>query len=240
MIDEEMEKEMDKMKKILLVILIVLISFSSTGGIYKVYIDREFGFWGVRDISNISNHVDYKDKILNISTGDIIIWENVDTYGDRITIKNDIIWSGERVILGDSKRYSFTFYKAGTYKFHIAENNRVTLTENETNVERFHIRSQTIKVTGPTIFPNTTSIDTLNTLTTNERMNKTISTTSTKVKNTRRYTARIRPNSTLAPIPTVTVPSMATMVDTAPIPLRVELTLYELFIRWYAGEMQIS
>lgn len=165
----------DNMKKFLLVMLILLISFSSTGDIYKVYIDREFGFWAVRDITNVSNRINYTDRIININTGDTVIWENADAYDDRVTIVSDNwLWGKQGIALPFGRQHRLTFNSSGTFKFHIVENSRtnfseITVTEyyyndpdtgeeityNITNsgptTKYFPFHSQTIMVTGPEI-----------------------------------------------------------------------------------------
>lgn len=145
------------MKKLLLVMLIILISFSSTGEIYKVYIDREFGFWAVRDVTNVSNHIDYKDRVIGINTGDIVIWENADVYDGRVTIVSDnLLWGQQGITLPFGRQHRLTFNSSGTFKFHIVENSRTTL--NETTTTEYYYEdpetgeelSYNITTSGPT------------------------------------------------------------------------------------------
>lgn len=145
------------MKKQLLFILMILIIFSSSGEIYKVYIDREFGFWAVRDITNISNHINYKDRLMNINTGDTIIWENADAYDDRVTIVSDnLLWEKQGVILPFGRQQKLTFNSSGTFSFHIVETSRTLLNETVTT-EYYYTDPDTgeelsfnITTTGPT------------------------------------------------------------------------------------------
>lgn len=129
------------MKKPLLIMLILLISFSSTGEIYKVYLDREFGFWAIRDVTNVSNHINYKDRVININTGDTVIWENADVYDDRVTIVSDNwLWSQQGITLPFGRQHRLTFNSSGDFRFHIVENSRTTL--NETITTEYYYEDQ--------------------------------------------------------------------------------------------------
>lgn len=162
-------------KMLLVVMLMVLVIFSSTGEIYKVYLDREFGFWAVRDVTNVSNHIDYKDRVIHINTGDTVIWENADVYDDRVTIVSDnLLWGQQGITMPFGRQHRLTFNSSGTFRFHIVENSRTTLNETATTeyyyedqdtgeelsfnittsgptTKYFPFHAQTVIVTGPEI-----------------------------------------------------------------------------------------
>jgi len=118
------------MNKYTLIILVILISFSTTGDLYRVYVDKEFGFFGVRE--NSTNFTNYQNKILYIDIGDRVEWENFVSTDERITIVSDnSLWNDSYVVLGwNYKVFGYTFNKSGTYRFHIKENQIFKYPEN--------------------------------------------------------------------------------------------------------------
>jgi len=111
----------------LLLLFILFLSFSTTGELYRVYTDREFGFWAVR-AENISNSSNFGNKTLSISTGDTIQFINMDGNDDRINIISDnTLWGGGALLSGTGKKFDFTFNSSGYFRFHIAERTHITL-----------------------------------------------------------------------------------------------------------------
>lgn len=121
----------------LIFILIILISFSVTGELYRVFADREFGFWAVR-AENVSNNTNFMNKTLSINTGDVVDFVNMDGNDDRITIISDnTLWEGGVLLSGTGKRFNFTFNSSGYFRFHIVENTHVSLNaSNFTGINR--------------------------------------------------------------------------------------------------------
>lgn len=126
------------MNRNLLILFIIIISFSFTGEIFRVYADREFGFWAVR-ADNLSHTLNWTNKTLYIQTGDAVVWENGDGNGDRVTIISDNkLWNDTDAILGRiNDQYNLTFNSSGTFTFHIKESSRTTFnisnqTQNQT------------------------------------------------------------------------------------------------------------
>jgi hypothetical protein len=115
--------------KIIFLVLVLLIfsSFPAAGEVYVVYTDREFGFFAVRSY-NISQTLNYTNRLLDINTGDSIEWMNMDSKGDKITIvSTNNLWEGGMTLGGKGNKFRFTFNSSGYYMFHIVENTRVTL-----------------------------------------------------------------------------------------------------------------
>jgi len=125
-----------------ILILIILLSFSTTGELYRVFADREFGFWAVR-AENVSNNTHFVNKTLSISTGDVVDFVNMDSNDDRITIiSENNLWEGGKILSGTGKKLNFTFNSSGNFRFRIAENTHVSLnasnftSENRTDLTR--------------------------------------------------------------------------------------------------------
>ncbi len=115
------------MRTINIFIIILLLSFSVTGELYRVYTDREFGFWAVR-AGNVSNNSNFVNKTLSISTGDTLEFVNMDTNDDRINIISDNrLWEGTVTLSGNGKKFDFTFNSSGFFRFHIVERTHVDL-----------------------------------------------------------------------------------------------------------------
>jgi hypothetical protein len=124
--------------KIFIALLLLLISFANTGDLYRVYVDREFGFWAVRT-DNTSHTLNWTNKTLYIQTGDKVIWENGDGNGDRVTVVSDNkLWNDSDAILGRiNDQFNMTFNSSGTYTFHVKESSRTELNlSNQTNRSR--------------------------------------------------------------------------------------------------------
>lgn len=164
-------------RNVIIILILMLLSFSVTGELFRIYVDREFGFWAVRS-DNISHILNFTDKTLNIRTGDTVIWENGDGEGDRVTvISNNRLWNDTGVILGRvNDQYRFTFNSSGTFRFYVKESSRTSFNiSNQTNtltkfydedterwyyqkakgkvidIDRYPYQSMTLKVTGDTI-----------------------------------------------------------------------------------------
>ncbi len=115
------------MRTINIFILLLLLSFSVTGEIYRVYTDREFGFWAVR-AENTSNNSHFVNKTLSINTGDTIQFVNMDGNDDRINIISDNrLWEGGATLSGTGKKFDFTFNSSGYFRFHIIERTHTEL-----------------------------------------------------------------------------------------------------------------
>ena len=113
----------------LIFILLILVIFSSTGDIYRVYVDREFGFFGVRE--NSTNFTNYENHTLFVNKGDRIEWQNFVTTDERVTlISENKLWNESGAVLGwNYKVFGYTFNKSGTYKVYIKENQIFRLPE---------------------------------------------------------------------------------------------------------------
>lgn len=107
------------MNKNIIVLLILAISFSSSGELYKVFVDKEFGFFAVR--SNESYNISYDNRTLYINKGDIVEWENSVFTDERLWIISDNrLWNrSDGLISSNFKVFRYTFDKVGTYKVHI-------------------------------------------------------------------------------------------------------------------------
>jgi len=90
---------------------------------YRVFVDKEFGFFGVRS-NNTTELVSYSNRILYVDIGDKVVWDNYVITNERISIISDNkLWSDTAAVLGwNTKIFSYTFNKTGTYKFHVKEN----------------------------------------------------------------------------------------------------------------------
>ncbi len=115
--------------KFIFIILLLLI-FSTQGEIYRVFVDKEFGFFGVRAYS--MNLTSYQNKTLFIAVNDTVVWENWVINDERITIVSDNrLWNESDALLSDNyKTFDYTFNKSGTYKVHLRENQIFKYPEN--------------------------------------------------------------------------------------------------------------
>ena len=247
----------DKMKKLLSVLMILLVSFFSTGEIYKVYLDREFGFWAVRDVTNVSNHINYKDRVININTSDTVIWENADAYDDRVTIVSDnLLWGQQGIAMPFGRQHRLTFNSSGTFRFHIVENSRTTLNETITTeyyyddpetgeelsfnittsgpaTKYFPFHTQTIIVTGPEIgngtHPNY-SVPSMGNITTVPDLNTTLNSENWKMFIKAVKEGNVTPYQEKA----AKIKATPTVTPTEPSPMESyqEFTLYEILKRW--------
>lgn len=160
------------MSKVMIVLVLIILSFSFTGELYRVYADREFGFWAIRS-NDTSHRLNYTDRTLNINTGDTVGWVNEDTNGDRITLlSEDVLWEGGKSLGYEGNFFDFTFNSSGKYRFSMSESRRFIANNTEQNtsvydedtdtwintttttpytITNFPPRYQTIVVTGPTI-----------------------------------------------------------------------------------------
>lgn len=107
--------------KIFYILLLILLIFTFSGELYKVNVDSEFGFFSVR--SNESNYTTYLNETIYINVGDTIIWENAVASDTRIAIiSDDHLWDENKSVLAwNTKTFSYTFNKTGTFRFHIKE-----------------------------------------------------------------------------------------------------------------------
>jgi hypothetical protein len=144
-------------KTLYIFILFILLIPSVSAETYRVFVDKEFGFFGVRS-NNSTEIINYSDKILYIDIGDKIEWENSVASDERATIiSNNKLWNDTDAILGwRTKTFGYTFNKSGTYTVHIKENAIFRTPENFTEVintslwfkyqTRIPVRSQKIIV----------------------------------------------------------------------------------------------
>ena len=137
------------MNKFIFILLIIVI-FSSTveASTYRVYVDKEFGFFGVRE--NSTNFTDYSNHTLYINVGDKVEWENFVATDERVTLISDNkLWKESDAILGwNYKIFRYTFNKTGTYKIHIKENQIFRLPENYTINSTTRIAEDTVNNEG--------------------------------------------------------------------------------------------
>lgn len=103
-------------------ILLILLIPSVSAETYRVFVDKEFGFFGVRASS--VNITEYQNKTLFINVGDKVEWQNFVITDERVTIVSDNkLWNeSESVLSGNYKMFGYTFNKSGTYRVHIKEN----------------------------------------------------------------------------------------------------------------------
>jgi hypothetical protein len=119
-----------------ILIIFIIILISTQGEIYKVFVDKEFGFFGVR--ANSTNFTSYENRTLYININDTVIWENwVITPNERVTIVSDnMLWNESTSLLSDRyKIFNYTFNKSGTYKIHLKENQIFKYPENFNNTK---------------------------------------------------------------------------------------------------------
>jgi len=107
------------MNKNIIVLLILIITFSSSGELYRVFVDKEFGFFGVRSHENYN--ITYNNHTLYINKNDTVEWENFAQNNERIWIISDNkLWNNSDAILGSNfKLFNHTFNKKGKYRVHI-------------------------------------------------------------------------------------------------------------------------
>ena len=242
------------MNKVSFMILLFVLSFSFTGEIYKVYVDREFGFWAVRSY-DINQTVNYNGRTLNIQTGDTVEWENNDYKGDRITLISDnLLWEGGNSLGGSGSLFRFTFNSSNTYRFHIAEQNRFVANVTEENVSTydedediwinttvikpyeityFKPQYQTIVVTGQQVGNGTSPI---NRYIPTPTYTTPVSISDWIEETTSSYSEIVIKSATPIPTtkPTATITPRPTPVSTPrPMESYQEFTLYEIMKNWY-------
>jgi hypothetical protein len=118
------------MKNIIFIIIIFIITSQiSSASSYRVFVDKEFGFFGVQ--SNSTDIINYTNSTLHINIGDTIEWENFVATDERVTIVSDNrLWNETDAILGwNYKIFSYNFNKKGTYRVHLKENSIYRLPE---------------------------------------------------------------------------------------------------------------
>jgi plastocyanin len=123
-------------KKILIYFVLFIIFMQPVSAeTYKVYVDKEFGFFGVRS-NNTTELISYANKTLYIDIGDTVVWENSVASDERVTVLSDNkLWNDNDAILGwRSKEFRYTFNKSGTYRVHARENQIFQAPENFTDV----------------------------------------------------------------------------------------------------------
>lgn len=240
------------MRQTCMILFLLLLAFSSTGDVYRVFVDREFGFWAVRT-DNASHPINWTNKTLYVQTGDTVIWENGDGYGDRVTIiSQNRLWNDTDAILGRiNDRYGMTFNSSGTYTFYVKESSRVSFNisnqtanttryyDNETerwyyrkatgevvHTDRFQFQRMYLKVTGNTIGLGTHPVGYYQQKTVINVSNMSQQPVPTPTPFKVRMKERERPvlNQTPTPTPTVTV---------MPLESYQEFTLFEVIKRWY-------
>lgn len=147
------------MKASLVCILVLLLSFSVTGELYRVFADREFGFWAVR-AENVSNNTHFVNKVLSISTGDTVDFMNMDSNDDRITIVSEnTLWEGGVVLSGTGKRFNITLNSSGNFRFRIVENVHITLNASNFTRENRTDLTRTYKVCGGEVYYDDEGVD---------------------------------------------------------------------------------
>ena len=111
------------MNKILYALLFIMLIPTVSAETYHVFVDKEFGFFGVRS-NNTTELISYDNKTLFIDIGDKVVWENYVVSDERVTVvSSNKLWNETDVVLGwRSKTFGYTFNKSGTYKFHLKEN----------------------------------------------------------------------------------------------------------------------
>jgi len=240
------------MKKVSFMILLFVLSFSFTGEIYRVYVDREFGFWAVRS-HDINHTVNYNGRTLYIQTGDTVEWENNDYTGNRITIISDnLLWEGGKILGGSGSIFRFTFNSSNAYRFHIAEQSRFVANVTEENVSSydededtwtnttvikpyeityFRPQYQTIVVTGQQVGDGTSPIK-RSIPTPIYPTNTPFSISDDLEETTSSYSEIIIKSATPTTKPTVAMTPIP-IPTPAPLESYQEFTLYEIMKKWY-------
>lgn len=91
--------------------------------VYKVYIDKDHGFYRVYNQTSDKAVLPYINRTLNIYKGDTIIWENDAVPDMRMTIvSKQNLWDTKEAFLSWSyRKFSYTFNKSGIYDIYIKE-----------------------------------------------------------------------------------------------------------------------
>ena len=100
---------------------------------YKSYVDMEFGFYRVIDITTLKP-TKYEGRTLTIDLGDTVTWINDDNNGSITIISEEDIWNAEDSFLGNEDTFSYTFENPGKYIIYIQEDPtiRQTILVNDT------------------------------------------------------------------------------------------------------------
>ena len=100
---------------------------------YKSYVDMEFGFYRVIDITTLKP-TNYEGRTLTINLGDTVTWINDDNNGSITIISEEDIWNAEDSFLGNEDTFSYTFENPGKYIIYIQEDPtiRQTILVNDT------------------------------------------------------------------------------------------------------------
>jgi hypothetical protein len=240
------------------ILILLFLALPAAAENYTVFVDREFGFWGVRS-DNINHTLTFKNNMLNINTGDSIIWENQDSKSDRVTIISDnMLWENGKALGWEGSRFKFTFNSSGFYNFHIMESSRVILNKTvtyESNVtdentdeettevitdsspkyENFPYHYMQVFVTGDTVGAGTFPIKKNKPTTTEKNMTTIIENPVNSTSIGYSFGNAIDKIKKVAAAPTPTGTVRPTPVPTeVPMESYQEFTLYEMIKRWYA------
>lgn len=118
------------MMKIYIIILIMIIliypvmASDDKSAIYRVFVDHKYGFYKVYESNGSS--INYENRTLNISRGDIVTWINDEVADARLTIvSRQNLWNESNgTLLWSDKQFSYTFNDSGIYDIYIREYSR--------------------------------------------------------------------------------------------------------------------
>ena len=89
--------------------------------LYKSYVDQDYGFYRVIDVSN--KPTVYENLTLNIYSGDSVVWINDATPDEKLTIISDQgLWNSTAAILRwNYQQFQYNFTQPGAYSVSIRE-----------------------------------------------------------------------------------------------------------------------
>ena len=88
---------------------------------YMSYVNDGLGFYKVRNLDMPPLNFSYEHRVLNINTGDSVIWRN-DAEIDSFTVVSDQnLWNDDVGYIKVDHKINYKFDNPGTYIFHIKE-----------------------------------------------------------------------------------------------------------------------
>lgn len=115
--------------KICAVLIFIIIVFtilpinadSNTPVTYKAYIDNEYGFYKVRDITTYKP-APLVGRTLTINVGDTVIWESDMSLDKKLTLVSEQnLWNNADAYIKGSHTFNYVFMTSGTYNIYIKE-----------------------------------------------------------------------------------------------------------------------
>lgn len=109
---------------LMMIILICPVMANDNKSAYRVFVDHKYGFYKVYESNGSS--VNYENRTLNISRGDIVTWVNDEVADARLTIvSRQNLWNESNgILLWSDKQFSYTFNDSGIYDIYIREYSR--------------------------------------------------------------------------------------------------------------------